>query len=171
MSRAGGFPAPAEGLDDAGRRDAARCAVEPRFRSNVLVSPGRSARETAEAIGLPAREEPALADSDHGQWSGKSFAELPPAELALWLADPLAGTPGGEAMEAVRTRVGAWLGSIASDNGPICAITYATAIRAAVSHALDMPLRATLAIDIAPLSRTMLSFNGRWRLQGIVPFD
>jgi broad specificity phosphatase PhoE len=42
-------------------------------------------------------------------------------------------------------------------------------IRAAIAHALDMSLHASLSIDIAPLSRTTLSFNGRWRLQSLEP--
>jgi len=47
--------------------------------------------------------------------------------------------------------------------------THAMTIRAALAYALDFPLHATLSIDIAPLSRIMLSFNRKWRLQSLIP--
>lgn len=171
MSRRGGFPAPGEPLDAAGRRDAARLALPARFQSHVAVSPIAAARETAQVLELAGTEEPALADIDHGRWAGRDFSELAPGDLAAWLADPVAGAPGGETLEAVRLRVGEWLDGLPGQDRPICAITHASTIRAALAHALGIPIATTLAIDFAPLSRTVLSFHNTWRLQGIVPFE
>jgi len=173
-SRTGGFPSPDEALDKSARRDAANCRLDARFHANLFVSSARSALETVDAMNLRGRREPALADVDHGSWAGRSFeavlAEMPD-DLMRWLANPVDSAPGGEPMDAVTLRIGRWLDRIACLDQPICAITHATVIRAALAHTLDLPLRSTLAIDIAPLSRTRLSFNRAWRLQSLTPFD
>jgi len=170
-ARTGGFPAPDEPLDEAGRRAAAGCPLPERFRVTVMASPSRAALETASAMGLSVHEEKALMDVDHGLWSGRAFSEIAPEALAIWLADPSSGAPGGESLAAARHRVGVWLDGIATAGKPVCAITHATMIRAALAHTLDLTLPATLRIDIAPLSRVLLSFNRFWRLQAIGPFD
>lgn len=173
-SRIGAFPAVDELLDEAGRRAAAQAALDVRFRSSVVLSPMLAAVETAAAMKLEGREEPVLADIDHGNWAGRTFEDIhaeAPDQLARWLIDPMQAVPGGEAMSSVEARVGRWLDAAAQANAPICAITHATVIRAALAHALHLPLRSTLAIDIAPLSRAVLSFNRTWRLQAIGPAD
>lgn len=170
LSRSGGFPGPDDALDEPGRRAAAACVLPVRFAGDVLHAPSRAAAETAATMGLAARIDPALADIDHGTWSGRSFdaiASADTAALPAWLADPVQGTPDGETMAQVQARIGRWLNAIAAAPATSCAITHAMPIRAALAHALDIPLPATLAIDVAPLSRTVLSFNGRWRLQSL----
>lgn len=169
-SRAGRFPDPAEPLDAAGARDAAQMGLPNRFRAAAYRSPFRSAADTASAMALDAKEDVALADLSHGDWTGLSFAEVEAAEpgaLALWLSDPTRGTPGGETMEQARLRVGAWMNRVAALDHPVCAVTHPMIVRAALAHALDMPLRVTMAIDVAPLSRATLSFNRSWRLQSL----
>jgi broad specificity phosphatase PhoE len=171
-SRQGGFPDPAEPLDAAGARDAARLSLPERFRTMAYRSPSRSAAETASAMGLVADDDIALSDLCQGDWSGRSFAEIEAAEpgaLGLWLSDPTRGTPGGETMAQARLRVGTWMDGIETRQNCVCAVTHPMIVRAALAHALDMPLRATLAVDVAPLSRTVLSFNRIWRLQSLSP--
>ncbi|MGC4110295.1 MAG: histidine phosphatase family protein [Nocardioides sp.] len=171
-SRTGGFPAFDEPLDEAGRRAATSVRLEDRFRARVRLSPSLAAVETAAAMRLDGREEIALGDIDHGEWAGRAFEAVhtdAPTELARWLIDPTQAVPGGEAMRGVEDRVGAWLDAVSREDAPICAITHATVIRAALAHALRMPLRTTLAIDIAPLSHTLLSFHNTWRLQALGP--
>jgi broad specificity phosphatase PhoE len=134
------------------------------------MSPARVARDTVSALELEAVAEPALADIDHGSWSGRSLADLQSAAsdaVARWLADPCAGVPDGETMDEVVARVGPWLDNLAGTNRIIMGVTHATVIRAALSHALQLPVRSTLRIDIAPLSVTIFSFNRMWRLQGL----
>ncbi|MET0240409.1 MAG: histidine phosphatase family protein [Sphingobium sp.] len=170
--RRGSFPASDESLDARGLRDATAFRLPPRFAGNVLCSPWRAAHETAEATGLAAQSEPALAELAPGRWAGRSFEEIEatePGALASWLADPLRGTPDGETMADARLRIGGWLDGIADRAEAVCAISHPMAIRAALAHALGFPLATTLAIDIAPLSRTQLSFNRKWRLQAIAP--
>ena len=143
-----------------------------RLTAPVLCSPWRSARETANAIGVAAEIAAPLANLDHGRWSGRGFGAImaeEPEALAQWLADPASGAPEGESMTAAKTRIGPWLDALAETNVSHAAITHPMMIRAALAHALGLPLAATLSIDIAPLSRALLSFNRKWRLQGLVP--
>lgn len=169
-SRRGGFADPGEALDAGGASDAARLHIAERFRDNLSCSPARAARETARALGAAQRLDPALADMDQGQWTGRPFEEIAAAEpktFSAWLANPTAGVPGGETMEAARMRIGRWLDDRAPAGVSVAAITHPMLIRAAVAHVLGLRLGATLAVDIAPLSRTILSFNRMWRLQSL----
>lgn len=116
--------------------------------------------------------EPLLGDIDYGRWSGRSFEDVhvgEPDAFAAWLGDATGACPGGEPMTSVMERVGTWLDRATEGDGPVCGITHPTVIRAALAHALAMPLRTTLAIDVAPLSRVKLSHSRQWRLQSLGP--
>lgn len=169
-SRSGGFPDPDATLDQGGARKAAALRLGAGRWDRIVSSPSRAARDTAAALGLAAEIEPALADMAFGAWSGRSFdviAAESAEPLMDWFADPTSAAPGGETLGDVAARVGAWLdGSI---DGPpaILAISHASVLRAALAHALALPLAATLQIDVAPLATLVLSHNGRWRLQAL----
>lgn len=165
MARTGGFAGPDEPLDAGGRRDAARAGHDG--ATLIGCSPALAARQTGQAMALPLAVEAALADIDHGQWTGRTFDAVPPQALREWIADPAGGAPGGETMAQVQQRIGPWIDHVAGLAGTWCAITHPMVVRAALAHILDVPSRAMLAIDLAPLSRTRLSFNRGWRLQGI----
>lgn len=169
-SRRGGFPGPDDSVDERGLRDSAAYRLPSRFEGNVVRSSWRAAAETAEAIDRVASVDAVLAEIDHGRWAGSSFEEIEAAEpgaLSAWLADPTQGAPDGETMDDARQRIGVWLDKIAGASMSLCAISHPMIIRAALAHTLGFPLETTLAIDIAPLSRTLLSFNRKWRLQGL----
>lgn len=166
MSRAGGFAAPTEGLDPAGREKAARLRLGTFDQS--WSSPALAARETLSAIGSTAITTTHLADIDHGTWGGRTFAEIEaatPGPLYQWLANPAAGAPDGESLADVVCRIAIWLDQIATRDGSCLAVTHPMTVRAALIHAIAMPDNTACAIDIAPLSATTLSFNRRWRLQ------
>jgi broad specificity phosphatase PhoE len=172
MSRVGGFADPAEPLDTGGLRAATGLRIPGPSPRHVATSPASAARQTAEALGLAADIDPALGDIDHGDWSGKSFAEInaaDPEAATAWIADPGAGAPGGETMAAVSVRVAEWLASQAGRDVPVLAITHPAVVRAAIAAALSLPIGATWRIDVAPLSVTVLSFNRIWRLQSLGP--
>jgi broad specificity phosphatase PhoE len=136
----------------------------------AYVAPDRAARETASLMGIAGDVEPLLADIDHGDWTGRSLVELEasdPVALAHWLAEPASGAPGGEALMAVAARIGPWLDRMAGTDTTVLAVTHAAVIRAAIANALGCSVETTLNVDIAPLSETLLSFNRRWRLQGL----
>ncbi len=168
-SREGRFPDPQEPVDAAGSVAASRQHVEERFHRAVRCSPALAAIETARALGLDPTVEPALADVDYADWSGRSIAEIDPQAMSDWLANPAAGVPEGESMEQAVARIGPWLDTVAEWGGAVCGITHPMMVRAALAHTLAMPIVTTLSIDIAPLSRTVLSFNRTWRLQSLGP--
>lgn len=157
-------------LDEAGVRAASALRLPARYADRILSSPSSAAEATAHAASLAGHVEPALADIGHGRWAGRTFVEIEQSEsaaLLAWLADPATGAPDGETMDAAKLRIGRWLDAISGADTAICAITHPMIVRAALSHALGIPLRATLAIDLAPLSQVRLSFNRLWRLQSL----
>lgn len=142
-----------------------RRLLPPQARS--LMAPSLAARQTAEALGLPALEEPALADCDLGAWAGRDPAEVAadhPAALALWLAEAGAAPHGGESRAQLRQRVAAWMGGLAVSGGPIVAVSHPAPIRAAILTALAAPDACEAGLDIAAPSLVRLSHDGRrWR--------
>lgn len=167
--RIGAFADPDEPLDAGGIKRVVPGWVEA---AAWLTSPALAARQTAEALGIEAQVDEALRDIDPGDWAGGSFTELLAAEpeaFAAWIGDPTQGAPGGEGLAEVRERLAAWLQLQAQASSSIAAVTHPMVIRAALAAALDMPLPAALRIDIAPLARVVLSFNGIWRLKALEP--
>ena len=166
-SRTGAFPCTGEPLDGGGRRKASDFD-RSRHADVVVSSPSRSAIETTGALGLDARIESCLADLDYGEWAGRSIADIQaksPDQLGEWFADPTRAVPGGETMEHLLGRVGAWMDRQLGNVPATLIVSHASVMRAALAHALAIPLASALQIDIAPLATLDFSHNGRWRLQ------
>ncbi len=180
------FAGPEEPLHPAGLRHARRAArsrdpaqpdpappappgpawVSPAWCSPAWCSPAACARETAAALGLHATPDPALRDAGAGAWTGRDAAAIAaedPGALAAWLRDPDAAPPGGDSARAVLARVAAWMDALG--DGRLVVVTHAAVVRAAIVHALGATAECGLRIDLAPLSRTVLSRNGPWRMQ------
>jgi broad specificity phosphatase PhoE len=124
-------------------------------------------RQTAEALGLTANVEAALADWDLGSWAGKSLDDLAvnhPIDVHTWMSDPDAAPHGGESLNTVLRRVGDWL----DDPDPerptrLLAVTHPAVIRAAVVHALQAEARSFWRIDVPPLTVAEVRGKpGRW---------
>ncbi|WP_433498621.1 histidine phosphatase family protein [Sphaerimonospora sp. CA-214678] len=133
----------------------------------VWVAPGRAVRQTVAAIGLAAREAPALGEADYGRWRGLPYervAREEPEALARWLTDPDSAPHGGETLTAHAARVASWLDAMRDEPEGV-AVCGAGAIRAALGHALGLdPLGAT-RFDLAPLSTTELTVTrDGWRV-------
>lgn len=167
-TRSGAFPAN-EPLEE--RALARVAALKPMIRraDRAWTSPALRARQTAAALGLDAVDEPALRDADHGRWAGRRLEEVQaeePEGVIAWLADPDAAPHGGETLSALLHRAAAWVEERVGDGGHGIAVTHAAVIRAAILHALAAPVSSFWCIDIAPLSLTELSHDGRrwaWR--------
>ncbi|MGE9696467.1 MULTISPECIES: histidine phosphatase family protein [unclassified Streptomyces] len=164
-------------LTDRGR------AAADRLRTNGALSPAENVRvrarrapsprchETATLLGHPgAMPEPALAGQDPGSWRGRpldAVAAAEPAALAAWLSDP-ATRPGGdgEPLTALVRRVGAHLDHLAETvTGPLPLFVEPDTVRAALVHALGLPLATYWRLDVRPLAVTTLSgHGGRWNL-------
>ena len=132
-------------------------------------SPDLAAASTAQHLDCAVQVVDVLRDLDFGRWTGKALAEIvvaDPTGLSLWLNKPAIAPHGGEALEDLRRRVGAWLDIEAGQAGRVLAICSANVIRAAVLHCLDVPTETFMRFDLHPASLTRLSFNaGQWRLQ------
>ncbi|MEW5685222.1 MAG: histidine phosphatase family protein [Pseudomonadota bacterium] len=165
LMREGGFPHPDAPLDAGGRAKIEALVWRGARATRMFHGPEAASRETAMLLRVAAQPAAPLADADHGDWAGRRFGEIHDEAFAAWLADPAAGAPGGEPLESVTRRVGAWMDAQAAQDGSVAAVVSATVVRAAVAHALGIAAGATLRIDVAPLSTAEFSFNRVWRLQ------
>lgn len=164
-ARQGSFPDPGEPLDEGGRAKVRRLVLDGPRPTHCVMAPSRTAGETAALLGLDTVVEEALRDIDQGAWRGQPLTAIEPGALSAWIAMPERGAPGGETMAAVVARVAPWLDQVRSGGERVLAITHTAVIRAVLAEALGLPVVATLAIDVAPLSRVVLSHHDRWRLQ------
>ncbi|MFF1461065.1 histidine phosphatase family protein [Streptomyces sp. NPDC058330] len=160
----------ADGPIDARGAARARAAAGSLPRAlRVVTSPGARCRGTAAELGLRAEDAPELAPLDVGRWRGRTLDEVgagEPEAVARWLSDPASAPHGGEAVRDVCARVGTWLDSVARLDGRTLAVVEPEVVRAAVLHALDLPVAAFWRIDVPPLTATELSGRAaRWNLR------
>jgi broad specificity phosphatase PhoE len=148
----GQLPVP---LDDTGRRQAAELAervADCGFRA-LWSSPLLRARETADAIaariGLGVLEDARLMETDAGDWTDRTFADVraeDPARFDAFAAgDPSFSFPGGESFTAQEVRVAAALEEIETGDLPALVVCHGMVIRAA--------LRSRAGHDVAKVER------------------
>lgn len=160
-------------LDRAGERAALAAAAAVPGAGLVLCGPSRRCRETAAALGLAARPEPALTGWDLGRWSGRRLDEVAaaePAAVATWTGDPTAAPHGGESLRELVDRVGGRLDGVGGEADretvSVLAVVEPAVVRAAVVHGLALPPAAFWRLDVAPLALTELSGRpGRWNVR------
>ena len=135
----GHLPVP---LTPRGREQAhelARVAAQREWAA-LWSSPLERARETAaivaEAIGLEPREDARFAETDTGDWTGRSFAEVQaedPEGFAGFIdADPGFGFPGGESFAQQAERVVAALADVRAQELPALVVCHRGVIRLAL---------------------------------------
>jgi broad specificity phosphatase PhoE len=129
-------------LDETGRAQALALAeqAEAYEFAALWCSPLRRARETADVvaqrIGLTPREDPRLMETDAGDWTDRTFAEIEaraPTEFARWVGgDPTFGFPGGESFAVQGVRVAAALYDIKRAEAPALVVCHGGVIRIAL---------------------------------------
>jgi probable phosphoglycerate mutase len=158
----GQLPVP---LDDTGRAQAADLAERAAghgFRA-LWSSPLLRARETADVvarrIGLDPREDARLMETDAGDWTDRSFAEIqaeaPEQFAAFARGDPSFAFPGGESFAEQEERVSAAIAEIERGELPAIVVCHGMVIRAALArragHALErferVPNAALVPLD------------------------
>jgi broad specificity phosphatase PhoE len=167
----GQLPVP---LDDTGREQAVDLAerVAAHGFSALWSSPLLRARETTDIValrtGLTPREDPRLMETDAGDWTDRSFADVraqTPELFAAFLAgDPSFAFPGGESFAQQEVRVAAALEEIERGELPALVICHGMVIRAAMSvrsghwlpHGERVPNGALVPLDPAAASRADL---------------
>lgn len=130
-------------LDQLGREQAVELAKQAASYGFAALwcSPLLRARETADAvaarIGLQPREDARLMETDAGDWTDRSFAdvqaEAPKLFAAFANADPDFAFPGGESFIAQEQRVGAALDEVERSPLPALVVCHGMVIRAALS--------------------------------------
>jgi broad specificity phosphatase PhoE len=135
----GQLPVP---LDDTGRAQAAELAKRATEHDFAVMwcSPLRRARETADIIarrlGLEPREDKRLMETDAGDWTDRTFAEVEseaPDQLARFLGgDPTFAFPGGESFAQQGVRVAAALYDIKHAETPALVVCHGVVIRIAL---------------------------------------
>jgi broad specificity phosphatase PhoE len=122
--------------------------------SQVLVSPLRRARQTAELIGCGARAvpEPDLTEWDYGEYEGRRAAEVQ-AERPGWdlFAD---GCPGGESLQDLATRADRLIAKLRGITGDVLLVAHRDILRVLIARWIGQaPLEARrFYLDTASLS-------------------
>jgi len=120
-------------------RDLAVAAARREWAA-LWCSPLERARQTAaivaEAIGLQPREDARFAETDTGDWTGRSFAEIqaedPVGFQGFVDADPAFGFPGGESFAQQSERVVAALADVRAGALPALVVCHRGVIRLAL---------------------------------------
>lgn len=162
--------APGLHLSDDGRRQAT--AVADRIGTlkrvgAVYTSPLDRARETALMIartrGLMVRLERGLSEVDIGQWTGLKISEaVRKPEWRLVQRYPSGFRfPGGESFTEMQTRITSALAALVERHRGeiVVAVSHADPIKAAVAHALGMPLDLIQRIMIGTASVTAIAYG------------
>ncbi|HEY3501836.1 MAG TPA: histidine phosphatase family protein [Actinocatenispora sp.] len=135
-------------LTDTGREQAAALGEwSRRHRPDALyASPVRRAAETiapaADATGLPVHTAPDLREVDFGVAEGRTLAELDPAVVAGFRADPAAHPfPGSEPPDAAARRGAAALRAIAAEHpgARVLVVAHNTLLRLALCALVGLP--------------------------------
>jgi probable phosphoglycerate mutase len=130
-------------LDDTGRAQAVELAERAAGYDFAALwcSPLLRARETADVvgarIGLTPREDARLMETDSGDWTDRSFAdviaEAPDAFAAFANADASFAFPGGESFAQQEVRVAAALHDVEAGELPALVVCHGMVIRAALA--------------------------------------
>ncbi|MBI2528699.1 MAG: histidine phosphatase family protein [Candidatus Rokubacteria bacterium] len=162
--------APGLHLAEAGRRQAEAASARIARLGGVTAvytSPLERARETAEAIArachVPARVEPGLNEVQIGRWTGLSIARARrKREWTNVLRHPSGFRfPDGEFFPEMQARVVAALERLCERHPgeTVVAVSHGDPIKAAVAHALGVPLDLFNRIVVAPASVTAIAFR------------
>lgn len=137
----GQLPVPLDETGVAQAHDLAERASAYGFEA-LWCSPLRRARETAEIvaerIGLPIAEDPRLMETDAGDWTDRSFAEIEAESPELFAGfaqgDPGFAFPGGESFADQGVRVSQALSEIERGAAPALVVCHGVVIRVALFH-------------------------------------
>jgi broad specificity phosphatase PhoE len=130
--------------------------------------PEEACETTAVRLGGNAEPIQELRECDFGAWSGKALVDIAsddPCGLDAWLHDPQAAPHGGESLLELINRVGRLLDDHPWPDGRSVLVVTPLVARALLVHALGAGPEVIFHIDIAPLSRALISRSQQiWRL-------
>ncbi|GGS19789.1 bifunctional RNase H/acid phosphatase [Streptomyces parvus] len=136
----------------------------------IVSSPLRRCRETAAAVaarlGLDARIDEGLRETDFGAWEGLTFGEVRERygdDLTAWLASPdTAPTGGGESFAEVAERVAAARDRLVARYAgrTVLLVTHVTPIKTLVRLALGAPPEALFRMELSAASVSTVAYYG-----------
>ena len=133
-----------------------------------LSGPEEACGATAVRLGGNAEPIHDLRECDFGAWTGRPLVDIAsddPSGLDSWLHDPHAAPHGGESLAELINRAGRVLDDHSWPDGRSAAVVTPLVARALLVHALGAAPEVIFRIDIAPLSRALISRNQQtWRL-------
>jgi broad specificity phosphatase PhoE len=133
--------------------------------------PEEACQATAVRLGGTAEAIQDLRGCDFGTWAGRALIDVAsedPGGLDAWLRDPYAAPHGGETIAELITRVGRVLDDHEWPDGRSVVVVTALVARALLVHALGATPQVILHIDMAPLSRALISRSQQtWRLTSL----
>ena len=150
------------GLDDLGRRQAARLASVLGGADRVVSSPLRRARETAAALGNVVEVDERWVEIDYGDLDGTPLAEVPAETWARWRADTAFTPGGGESLAALGVRVRAAADELLEESRSrdIVVVTHVSPVKAAAGWALGVGDEIAWRMWCAPASITRIGASG-----------
>jgi broad specificity phosphatase PhoE len=148
---------------------AARAAAEIGRWDTAWRAPERRSAETATALGIDAIPHAELRAWSVGVWAGRSVDDVAaqdPAAFATWRTDPDGAPEGGESFRRLLARVGPWVDAHAEERAVV--VADPAVIRAAVVYVLGAGHEAFWALDVRPLSLTVIQHaNGTARVRAV----
>jgi len=143
-----------------------------------LTTPLNRTTQTAEALWTAGAErtqpqvEPALAEQNFGDWTGKTWDDIG-ENHPFWNAPATTAPPGvaGESFADLCARVANRTQALSQDfaGRAVVCVAHAGTIRAAVALGLGLSPDQALGLDVANVSLTRLDYlgEGNWRVVGV----
>lgn len=138
--------------------------------SSPLQRAARPARQLADDLGLPWRQDRRWMELDFGAWEGVAWADIDRSDSDPWAEDPWhRAPPGGETQAALAARVAAacqdWLAAPAEVPGQPLAqlvVAHSGSIRSLVVTALGLAPAAAHALWLPPGGLVWLRHQAAW---------
>jgi broad specificity phosphatase PhoE len=138
-----------------------------------LSGPEEACQATAVRLGGEAEPLLELRECDFGTWTDRALIDVAaadPSGLEAWLHDPHSVPHGGESLAELINRAGRVLDDHAWPDGRSVLVVTSLVARALLVHALGAAPEVIFHIDVAPLSRAVISRSQQmWRLNSLDP--
>ena len=126
----------------------------------VYASPLKRSLQTASLITSHYHPEPNLIETNHGQWEGKSKAQIQatwPDLYQKWQTHPsLVTFPGGEAFADTAARTINWFDKQTQKSGSFAAVTHSNIIQIILCSLLNLKLDQMWRLAMQPTAVTLI---------------
>jgi alpha-ribazole phosphatase len=131
------------------------------------------AKATASQLGLEPDATQAWREADFGQWENRTWEDIESHDsivLQAWMKDFVrVAPPDGESFQSLHYRISLQMDLLLQrPEQRIVIVTHAGPMRAALCHAIGLPLQRAFSVDIAFGGILHLQYtNGQWSLHGL----